>query len=572
MLDRLSSFFNKPKSPFASLKAAQLWWKPLSENDPGTQLQKMHEAVSVYFSTENGFSLEELQSLMWLDTAIQPAFESICFQYVSNPRMPKEMERKLWLEVGRFCQGMADAYERFIRTDASATTFSLFEKEMPLVLARSLRYVSLQAKWHYFRFEKVPARLWKMASRYYRLAEIGGYDSNPFYLYPDVSEQVTSCADEYLQMLMLATLSNNNLTVAQISLVDQWLEKWSKLLQLDRVSQENHHHYCVSMLEPAGPQKIALSSGEENYRYWAIDELVGKVRKKIARLEGGATPKSLGLGETCTSTVAIELLKHLDNFWSMSMRNSQIPRNPRIKVKKAINVIRGLDAICARVKEDNDRYRKENGAAESNTQVDYDEVIDMRLYGFVSSRTRNKQQQMPYALQQREQDSNPWIVDNESIGGMGAILDFRKNDWARPGVLIAVRQNEKDNWQIAVLRRLNRLSEEQVYAGIQILASTPISVTMHSGDGDQPENITVSDMSYSGSYELPGFRMAIYLPHKVDNALVNTLIMRAADYAHMRVYQVRARDKAFSVSLGNVLEKGGDWIWVVVNVLRQESL
>lgn len=564
MLDRLASFLNRSKTPFSSLKAAQQWWKSLNECDPGTQLQKTQEAVSAHFSSKQSFSIDELHVLLWLDAAVQPAFEAICFQYVSNPRMPAETERKLWSEVGSFCQCMTQAYENFIRTDAD-DRLAAGESDMPQVLACALRYVAIQTKWHYFRFEKVPTRLWKMASRYYRLAEIGGFDSNPFHLYPNFSEQVTSCTDEYLQMLMLATLSNNNLSVAQINLVDYWLVRWSKLLHLERSWQKHSHHYCVSLLEPAGPQKITPDAAEENHRFWAIDELVGKVRRKIAQLDGGETPKSLGLGNHCTTAMALELLKHLDSFWTMSMRNSQIARNPRVKVDKVISVMRGLDNICAHVRTDNDRYLKGSGQAK---KVDYDEVIDMRLYGFVSDRTRNKQSLDSFSLSNKAPDSSVWSVDNESIGGMGAILDFRSNDWARPGALVAVKPSDKDNWQVAVLRRLNRLSEEKVYAGLQILAAAPVSVSMHVEGEDRLGGIAISDLSYSGSYELPGLRQAIYLPHKIDNTLVNTLIMRPADYKAMQIYQVRSREKVFSVRLGSIVEKGNDWIWVVVNVLR----
>jgi hypothetical protein len=46
--------------------------------------------------------------------------------------------------------------------------------------------------------------------------------------------------------------------------------------------------------------------------------------------------------------------------------------------------------------------------------------------------------------------------------------------------------------------------------------------------------------------------------------------MHSADYGLDKIYQVNARDKKFAVSLGSVLEKGVDWSWVTVNVLRQD--
>lgn len=572
MLDRLSSIFTKQKSPLVTAKAAQSWWKQLNEADAGTQLQKVHDVVVNFQETGVPHSVDTLQALLWIDDAVQAAFEAICFQYVSNPRMPKEMEQKLWRDICGFSQCMIDAYAQYVQAGGqdSGSGNNLYEQQMPQVLARSLRYISTQAKWHYFRFEKAPAKLWTTAHQYYRLAEIEDFDSNPFPLYPSISDEVTSCADEYIQLLMLATISSNNLSVTQISWVDRWLEQWSKLVQISRKYLDGRHHYCVCLKDASGPQKIGPEAEGETYRYWGVGELVTRVQEALSRLEGGAKPASIGLGENCPSAGASELLKHLDVFWTMSMRNCLFQRTERQKVRKAASVIHGLDKLCGHVKEDNNRFRKNTDATDDTGRVDYDEVMDMRLYGFVSNRTKTKLAQSPYSIQAKQHDWQTWEIDNESVSGLGAVLNYNTSDWVRPGVLVGVRVNDKDNWQVGVLRRLNRLNEGEVYAGVQILTATPVTVVMHSDELDRIESITVQEIGFTGGIDLPNVRTAIYLPHKIEGVNINTLIMRAADYSHGRVYRVQARDKMFSVSLSNVLEKGVDWIWVAVNVLSQE--
>lgn len=571
MLERLTSLFLRKRKPFLDTRAAQLWWKPFDQADAGTQLHKVSNVFADFLAGERHLSRDALLALLWLDNAVQPAFEAVCFQYVSNPRMPKELEQRLWKQVTTFAQQVVDAYQLFVRQEGDEDGKTASAAEVPLATARSLRYLGVQAKWHYFRFEKAPAKLWMQASQIYRLAEIAGFDSNPFSLYPSLSPEVTSCADEYLQLLMLATLSSNNLSVSQIDWVDGWLESWSKLLQLSRKHQASRHHYCVCLQDGTGPQKIGPEADDETYRYWGIAELVAKVQETLSRLEGGATPKSLGLGDACNTAVAAELLKHLDVFWTMSMRNCQVQRNERRKVNKAVNVIHGLDNLCTHVREDNDRVRKMNGAAEDQTKVDYDEVLDMRLYGFVSDRTRQKATMNPYVVQTKQHDWQTWAIDNESVSGLGAVLAYSANDWVRPGVLVGVRADARGHWQVGVLRRLNRLNDDEVYAGIQILATTPVAVNMHSEELDRVENFTVAELGFHGNIEVPNARTGIYLPHKIDGANVNTLIIHSADYSQGRIYQVQARDKVFSVSLGNVLEKGVDWVWIAVNVLRQEA-
>lgn len=571
MLDRLTSFFSRQQTPFVNVRVAQAWWKPLNEAGAAAQLQKVSDAITDMLAVgKSPATSETLQSLLWIDNAVQPAFESVCFQYISNPRMPKEIEQRLWKEICGFAKTASDAYQYFIRQEGEEGEGLILASELPLAMARNLRYLAIKAKWHYFRFEKAPTKLWTSAHQIYRLAEIGGFECTPFPLYPSLSSEVSSCADEYLQMLMLATISSNNLTVTQINWIDFWLDSWSKLLQFSRRCQKDLHHYSVCFQDAQGPQKLVPEAEGETYRCWGISELVYKVQETLSRLEAGATPKSLDLGEGCSTAVATELLKHLDVFWTMSIRNCLIQRPERKKVNKAAYVTHGLDRLCECVKEDNERHYREKSTADAKPQVDYDEIMDMRLYGFVSNRTRHKSSMNPYATHAKQPDWQTWAIDNECAGGLGAFLTYHENEWVRPGVLLGVRGDPKENWQVGVLRRLNRINDDEVYVGIQILTNTPVMVSMHSDELDRIDKITVADQGYHGHIEAPNQRTGIYLPHKIEGSNVNTLIMHLADYSHGRIYRVRAREKIFSVSLGSVMEKGVDWAWVSVNVLRQE--
>lgn len=571
MLDRISSLFAKDKSPLANLKSATQWCKGLDLVDPATRSAKVHGIVSDFVAGNQAVTYESLQALMLIDEHVQEAFDAVRYQYVSNPRMSKEIEQKLWKDIVTYAHDMVDAYQRFVQAESNEALQKQFAPLMPVVLARSLRYLSIQAKWHYFRFERVPPKIWTTAHQLYRLSEIGAFDSNPFSLYTSVSGEISSCADEYIQMLMLNTLANNNLSIRQLDMVDFWLEKWSKLIQISRKYMDDRHHFCVNLQESQGAQKINPELMGEPYRYWGLNELVNQVQEILGRLMTGASYASLDLGPDARGPAVSELLKHLDVFWTMSMRNSQVKRSERTKVTKAADIIYGLDRICGYVKEDNDKFMRPG--RDASEKIDYDEIMDMRLYGFVSSRTKQKSAAMsnPYVVSKKQNDWQTWAIDNESNGGLGAVLRFSENEWIRPNVLLGLRLGANENWQIGVLRRIARLNEDEISAGIQILTSTPVMVGMHSEQNDRIENMTVTELGFTGGLELPNVKTALYVPHQIDGKSVNTLIMHSADYGLDKIYQIRARDKRFSVSLGLVLEKGVDWIWVAVNVLRQEN-
>ncbi|QKJ67795.1 hypothetical protein HQN60_14290 [Deefgea piscis] len=570
MLDRISSLFSREKSPLANQKSAQQWCKQILQLDPASRCNKVHELVTDFIAAADKVSFERLQALMLIDEQIQESFDAVCYQYISNPRMSKEMEQQLWKSVVSFSTDMVDAYQRFVQADGSESPQQSFDALMPVVLARSLRYLAIQAKWHYFRFEKVPPKLWLQAHQMYRLSEIGGFDCNSFELYSNGKDEVSSCADEYIQMLMLNTLSNNNLSVRQIDMIDGWLEQWSKFIQIGRKYQDTQHHFCINLQESQGPQKINNDLLGEPYRYWGLNDLIGHIQETLGKLMTGSSYASLGLNSDSRGSTVSDLLKHLDVFWTMCMRNSQVKRSARQKVSKSADVIYGLDRICRYVKLDNDKFNRQG--AEAKGTVDYDEIMDMRLYGFVSSRTKEKLAANPYSFTnntKQEVDWHSWSIDNESADGFGATLRFSENEWIRPSLLLASRENNEANWRIGILRRIARLSDDEVSVGVQIICVSPVMVGMKSLQKDRAETITVADLNFTAGLELPNVRTALYVPHQINGTSVNTLIMNLADYGLDKVYQVNARDKKFSVSLGTVLEKGVDWAWVTVNVLRQ---
>ncbi|MDW5415901.1 hypothetical protein R6242_04850 [Iodobacter sp. CM08] len=568
MRNFLTTIFSKDKSPFASVKAATSWCKRLQEIDTQSQQLKIHQAVAAFINEQRVASLESLHVLLLLDDAAQLSYEAVCYQYISNPRMSKDIEIKLWKQITQFAADMVVIYQCFVQAEVDGGKKAELALLMPKVLARSLHYLSIQAKWHYFKFEKVPPKLWILSHQLYRLSEIEGCDSNPFPLYNLHGKEVTSCADEYIQMLMLGSLSSNNLSVRQIDWVDQWLNQWSKLIQLSRKFQEGRYHFCVNLQAPEGAQKIQPDCEGEPFRYWGLHDLMQEVTDLLRRLETGSLPRDIGMGKDCPAPLALELLKHLDMFWSLSIRNSVVQRSERKKVAKIADIISGLDCIVGHVRLDNDKFMRKS-ATDERGHVDYDEIMDMRLYGFVSTRTKEKVSPAKQ-IENKQNDWFVWSIENESAGGYGAVVQFSENEWVRPGLLLANRLGRNENWQLGVIRRLNRLADDEVYVGIQSLAVAPVAVNLYMEKEERKERISLAEESTFGVSDLPNVRTALYLPHQVDAKNVNTLILHSADYGGNKIYRVQARERIFMVRLGSVIEKGIDWIWVTVFVLSQE--
>ncbi|MBB5190216.1 hypothetical protein HNQ50_000938 [Silvimonas terrae] len=567
----LNNLFSKDVSPLENPRQVNAWCKKLELADPQAQRQKVAAVVNAFLADKIKPEPAVLQALIRIDESVQMGYERIRYQYVSNPRMPKEIEQSLWQDITGLADSMVKAYLSFAKVEADGEEKQAYDAMMPLVLARCLHYVGILAKWHYFRFDRVPAQLWSQAHSLYRLSEIDGFDCNPFPLYPHHGAEVSSCADEYIQLLMLNTVSSNNLSVRQLDWVDQWLDKWSRNVLIARRFQPDHHHYCVNLSGKQGPEKIGDDSQGDPYRYWGIYELLNEVQGLIAKLESGTSPANLGLGNDVRGPACLELLKHLDVFWGMAVRNAQFTRSDRHDVSKEADVVNGLDRLHRKVRSDNERFTRQPD--EAKTGVDYDEVMDMRLYGFVSARTRSRQAQAPQIVQRTEApDWQSWRVENESEGGYGATLEVAGAEWVRPGVMIGMRFGPDDSWKVCVVRRISRMNEFQIYAGLQLLSATPVAVSIQttSTTPAPPRALEVTDFEAFDSAALHTMNSALYLPYEVDGVTTNTLLMHSANYDADRTYDVQARERHFTVSLGRSLDKGVDWTWVTVQVLSQK--
>ncbi|MDN3576160.1 hypothetical protein QWZ03_05190 [Chitinimonas viridis] len=570
LFESLSGMVKRESDPLGDPRTATNWMKDIRQQDIAGQLLAVREMIGRIEGRE-GISLHTLQSLFVIDEKIQPTFDQVKQQYIQNPRAGKAVEEKLWNEVVGFARAMLAAYHPFVRLEEpSPEEEAGFLQASGLMLARALHYVGIQVKWHYFRFQSPPATLWAAANQLYRLAELSGVDSHSFRLYSEQESQTTSCTDEFIRIQMLATLNNGNFNLRQYDWADRWLMLWSRQVQVERKYREGVHQFCVNLGEPSGPAKIHEAIEGEMLRFWGVGELLAEMAKVISQLEAGDTPARLGLGDDARMPACLDFLRQLEILWSRE-RNQQLGRSERTKVSKLVQVTSGLSNIFTAIRFDDERAMLRSSA---RTAPDNDEVMDMKLYGYVTDRTKQKlamaqARNHAYVNKAKTIDHDEWIVENQSAGGFGAVLPLEGHDWVRLGVLLALRNHEQDSWMIAVIRRLNRINGEQLYAGVQILSSTPVASSMKSLEPERAVSMSAVEGIDTVGLTLP--KSGLYIPYLGEGKRANTLLIHSADYAPGRLYQVTARDKIFVVRIGETLEKGPDWIWAMIELMRRDA-
>jgi len=145
-------------------------------------------------------------------------------------------------------------------------------------------------------------------------------------------------------------------------------------------------------------------------------------------LVGGQVPAEANLGGSYEAQVVLEVMRHLEMYWSPQAPERKAQRHP---VKSRLSVTHGYDGVVAAL-----------GGGDS---LDFD-----------------------------NRKSESWIVENVSAGGFGTVVPQLKGDWLRVGALLALQPEGGSNWVLGLVRRVNKTAGQQARVGIETLSKTPV--------------------------------------------------------------------------------------------------
>ncbi|MDO9227227.1 MAG: hypothetical protein Q7W53_14640 [Pseudomonadota bacterium] len=540
-------FFKRKKDdedPLSDLKTVSRWMQELPAGDIYSAQEQAVQSLIQFNHAGLGMSKERLQVLMHLDEHARDMQFSLCGQYLRNPRMSKVIESRLWTAIHAFYWEITRGYHAFLMDFVANPGGSKIQAAVPTITARAIRGFADIFKWRYFRYEKVEDKLWLRLHNLYRISEFDGFQNNRFKLYPGDATP-SSCTEEYVQALLLSPLGAGSLTPKQIEMVDHWLDNWSERTTLDSGYDAERHFYMVDTSKGQGLKHIRAGSGESTFRYLATDKVLEHLRQIERALKSGAAPVTLGLGEEFRLPDGYDLLEYVANEWApASERDRRI--SPRQPAQGRWEVLRDLANIC-------NRMRSEGAIASgqsSRQSLSPEEILDIKLYGFVTERTKTTNQQR--TQEPREVILERWPLHDRSDSGLGIILQGEESDWVKVGKLLALRMDPGDIWHLAIIRRLTRLEKNQRKIGLQTLNSAAQLV--------QLEQEQAHELGYAvedGGYGNAAPSLALIFP---ELELGNIIILEPARYAHGRTYRMVLHNTERYIRLESARDKGEGWL------------
>ncbi len=354
--------------------------------------------------------------------------------YLYSHRLSKSEERRLWTMCFNYWGEVASLYAQCIELAEASPKDRVTEamkSVMPLLWARQVAARANQQRWMIYRYEVVGEDLWRGLGKAFLRAVAGGHAQKPLQLYPGMSE-LTSVAQQYLQLLVLSASSMDSLIPLEIELADRLIGHLLPGFVFSDVSQQDSV-YWIDAAAGKPPSRLVRQpeSLTPNLRFFSPGNAHRTLHDLIRVVERGEVPQDLNLGGEYSAKIVLPVLRHLALYWAPKPPVRAHPRHP---VKTRMAVLQGFDDCFTLFSGDVARFGKEQ-AAES------------------------------------------WVVENVSLGGFRASVETT-GDWLRVGALLGLQPEGGENWLLGIVRRYNKETEAQASVAIQTLSRVARSVEL----------------------------------------------------------------------------------------------
>lgn len=430
----------KPDHPMSDLKAARRLLDEVPSTDTHKALEELGHWLDSLSSTE-GFKPELRSQLLCLtDEAAQLHLRKLIKEYLSNTRLSKFQEGRLWAAIYGYLRQAALAFSSCVEAFGSgAKGTEGYKASIALLAVRALRALAQQMRWQYMRYGPFEDNLWGSVAKIYALAENRKFAGNKVMAYPAIPGE-TSPEQEFLRTVMLAASSPDSLLPVEIELAERLIFHFSASFTLV-LEQQPDIAYWIDLATNHPPLRIArLPQRAPTLRFFAAGKAMQELDQLIEKIKStNSVPIDVNLGGSYDAAMVLDVLRHLALYWSSKPPER---KHPRHRVKTRLAVAHGLDGVL--------------GVLGASVSLDFETAV-----------------------------TESWIVENVSAGGFGASIAQIKGEWLKIGCLLALQPEGGTNWVLGIVRRFNRESPQQGSVGIQTLARAMESVSMRSQDGDE---------------------------------------------------------------------------------------
>lgn len=427
----LGFFSSKPDHPLADPKEAKRIFEALPGREPAGALDEATALLESLTGVE-GFKPEQrLTLILQLDEAAIVPARRLGRDYVSA-RLTRLQERALWKANRDYWATLIAALEDSLRRfDTNEKGAEAMKPALPLLYGRLLHAARQLLKWEQFRYGPVDTALWQLMGRIYLAAVGKRLADRKLELYPG-GGGTTTTGGEYLKALVFHASSMDNLLPLEIELAEYLIAHFLPNFVLTAEVRPDNV-YWIDAAKPMPPARLARApQPSPTLRFFnsiPAVEAIEQLRLRAGR--EGRVPAEINLGGQYSPEAVLPVLDHLAMCWSPT---PPMRTHARHRVKSRLTVIHGIAELHRQMLD-------AGGCTESES----------------------------------------WVVDDVSLGGMGARVTLGANDWIRIGTLIGLQPEGGGNWLVGMVRRFARDSESVGVVGIETLSKMPRAIVADAG-------------------------------------------------------------------------------------------
>jgi hypothetical protein len=328
-----------------------------------------------------------------------------------------------------------------------------------------------------------PALLWQVLHRVFSAAESLGALSHPVNDSLQTKNPATGVTAAYAQTLLLHRASPYELSGRQLMLVERWLHRWGgKVAVLNAPPVEPRVPPLLVDLSSDTPEAPA-QGGNGHLRWLDLSDLSRSVKRRIAHLQKGESPASLGLGEDCVQPACENLLKHVYQQW---FKGGAARLHPRRTGNGTCKLVTGHDAIHYYL---SGKVFHQPGQADAMSKTQADEIA---TFGRVATRHEEDYSKLHGFMVEEWQ-----VLDESATGYRLARPVSQAGGRVGNGQMVAIMPGNSRNYLLAVARWSRLTGGAELQAGIQIMPGNPTTIALR-GTG-----LSAVNEKYRPGFRLP---------------------------------------------------------------------
>jgi hypothetical protein len=500
-------------------------------------------AVREYGRDGAEFTNERLQYLM----AIEEHFQSLLLydqiEFLRSPPPVNEPDREFAVSIQRICLEAANGFQRFLRNrNVWATTPESLD-DMYRVTGLALHSIHSFVKWGYFLTESGRAAPWKQVHALYLLADHDGYAQIPFVLHPTRPSFKPSVQSLYLRTLILDLLNTGNLSKIQVEIADGWFSSWCNDYTLEAEYSSRRHLFCVDVGSDAGMHLVRRESLSDQTRYLRTDGLKAQIEEVQAGLRHGRLFAGYGAGGVFPVEQHVALLAIIERLYQSILAGSENRIEERTHFEdREVDVIVGIDRVMRKVREGPVRPAPVPARVAAAQGAAVAETIEITPSGLSMVPAEDAPASDAAEPPPGDPDIERWRVQDLSSKGYGLLVDRAAADTVMLNGVIGLLNHESGGWILgSVVRKQSNRARGEMLAGVEVLSFRPIPVELTPAKGGDPIE-------------------ALYLPGTDTNGKLDSILVRAGEFAAETGYIVKAAGSTYQVRLNRIIKKGADWI------------